>query len=376
MQDYKVQGYKVQNYKVQSYKKKTSEARIPAAGIRPAAAVLLCLFLFAAAVIPPAAVSAQPTVRIKDIAQVQGMRDNQLVGFGLVTGLNGQGDSNRSAVLMKSLSNLMGNFGMQVDPEEIRSKNSAVVMVTADIPGFARTGDRITVHVSSLGDARSLSGGVLLQTNLKAANGSVYAVAQGVITVTDRSGVKTTAVIPGGALVETEIGGEFVTDGTINIILKRPDFATADAIAQAIRGELTEGEETEADVKALDAALVRVIMPEEVRDDPVPFISRIEKIEVRPDPSSVVVVNPRTGVVVIGERVRLGTVAVSFKGDSVSVGRSTGRETPEQVVFPAQATVSDLVDVMQSAGLKTDVIIEVLQAVDAAGALYGTLIVM
>ena len=352
----------------------------------PAAAVFFFVLLFA---VSAAAVSAQPTVRIKDIAQVQGMRDNQLVGFGLVTGLNGQGDSNRSTVLMKSLSNLVGNFGMNIDPEEIRSKNSAVVMVTADIPGFARTGDRITVHVSSLGDARSLRGGVLLQTNLKAANGSVYAVAQGVITVTDRAGVETTAVIPGGALVETEIGGDFVTDGTINIILKRPDFATADAVAIAIREELFEpsgGEEMEedrsaaetsrAEVRALDAALVRVTMPEDLRDDPVQFISRLERIEVRPDPSSVVVVNPRTGVVVIGERVRLGTVAVSFKGDSVTVGRTMGRETPEQVVFPATATVSELVDVMQSAGLKTEVIIEVLQAVDAAGALYGTLIVM
>lgn len=330
--------------------------------------ICICLFLSAAAV----SISAQPTVRIKDIAQVQGMRDNQLVGFGLVTGLSGQGDSNRSAVLMKSLSNLVGNFGMSIDPEEIRSKNSAVVMVTADIPGFARTGDRIPVHVSSLGDARSLRGGVLLQTNLKAANGSVYAVAQGVVSVTDRAGVETTAVIPGGALVETEIGGDFVTDGTVNIILKRPDFATADAVAAAIRGELTDSVE----VRALDAALVRVNMPEETLADPVSFISRIERIEVQPDPSSIVVVNPRTGVVVIGERVRLGTVAVSFKGDSVTVGRTMGRDTPEQVVLPAQATVSELVDVMQSAGLKTDVIIEVLQAVDAAGALYGTLIVM
>jgi flagellar P-ring protein precursor FlgI len=355
--------------------------------------VLLCILIF---VFAPASLSAQATVRIKDIAQVQGMRDNQLVGFGLVTGLSGQGDSNRSTVLMRSLSNLVGNFGMNIDPEDIRSKNSAVVMVTADIPGFARPGDRISVHVASLGDARSLRGGVLLQTNLKAANGSVYAVAQGVVNVTDRAGVETTAVIPGGALVETEIGGDFVTDGTINIILKRPDFATADAIATAIRGEIFEvsdgqtaetGEgETEEmqdepggaepEVRALDAALVRVSLPEDMRDDPVPFISRIERIEVRPDPSSVVVVNPRTGVVVIGERVRLGTVAVSFKGDSVTVGRTTGRESPEQVVFPAQATVSDLVDVMQGAGLKTDVIIEVLQAVDAAGALYGTLIVM
>ncbi|MFP4562859.1 MAG: flagellar basal body P-ring protein FlgI [Spirochaetia bacterium] len=333
------------------------------------AGICICLFLSAAI-----SVSAQPTVRIKDIAQVQGMRDNQLVGFGLVTGLNGQGDSNRSAVLMKSLSNLMGNFGMSIDPEEIRSKNSAVVMVTSDIPGFARTGDRINVHVSSLGDARSLRGGVLLQTNLKAANGSVYAVAQGIVSVTDRAGIETTAVIPGGALVETEIGGDFVTDGTVNIILKRPDFATADAVAAAIREELTEEEETE--VRALDAALVRVTMPEETLADPVSFISRIERIEVQPDPSSIVVVNPRTGVVVIGDRVRLGTVAVSFKGDSVTVGRTTGRDDPEQVVFLAQATVSELVDVMQSAGLKTDVIIEVLQAVDAAGALYGTLIVM
>ena len=366
---------------MKSSRPKMSGYRTPQRPVVSGAGMFFCLVLFLTAV----SVSAQPTVRIKDIAQVQGMRDNQLVGFGLVTGLSGQGDSNRSTVLMKSLSNLVGNFGMSIDPEEIRSKNSAVVMVTADIPGFARAGDRITVHVSRLGDARSLRGGVLLQTNLKAANGSVYAVAQGLVSVTDRAGIETTAVIPGGALVETEIGGDFVTDGTVNIILKRPDFATADAVATAIRGELagapegdnTEGDNTEAiDVRALDAALVRIRMPEETRSDPVSFISRIERIEVSPDPSSVVVVNPRTGVVVIGERVRLGTVAVSFKGDSVTVGRTMGRDTPEQVVFPAQATVSELVDVMQSAGLKTDVIIEVLQAVDAAGALYGTLIVM
>ncbi len=327
--------------------------------------LLLAVFLI------PASIAAAPEVRIKDIAYIQGVRENQLVGIGLVTGLNGKGDSSRSPLLGKTMSNLLGTFDIQIDPEDIRSKNCALVTVTADIPPFVRPGDRISVQVSSLVDAKNLQGGVLLQTVLKGANGNVYAVAQGVIPVTEKSGNKTSAVLPGGAIVEREVLSGFFAENRVNVVLRFPDFATSYTVAEAISAEIENAE-----AQPIDASLVQVTIPEEMRGNPVQFISAVENIKVVPSTTGKVVINPRSGVVVIGENVRIGKVAVSYKGDSISVGGFYDDETKEQFTLPEFTTVDELVEVMQAVGLKSDVIIEILQVIEKAGALFGELIIM
>ena len=191
--------------------------------------------LTAVLILTAGSVFAAPVVRIKDIAYVRGVRSNQILGLGLVTGLTGKGDSSNSTMLKSSISTLVSNFGFEVSPQDIRSRNCAVVMVSAELPGFARAGDTIDATVSSIGDARDLDGGVLLQANLQAANGQVYAVAQGkVITTTDTAGVRTVGAIPQGAIVEREVISQYVSQNSVSLVLRNPDFVTAAAVQAAI----------------------------------------------------------------------------------------------------------------------------------------------
>jgi len=272
------------------------------------------------------------------------------------------------------LSNLLTSFGINIPKKEIRSKNCAVVMVTSDIPPFVRTGDRISVTISSLADAKSLEGGVLLQTTMRAANEKVYAVAQGNIALTDmNSKAKTVGYIPGGAIIEQEVLSNFETGDTISIALYRGDFATAYSIAEAVRQAFPDAE-----VYAEDATFIRVEVPDEYKERYVAFIVAVEELLVTPDAAAKVVVNPRSGVVVMGKEVKIGKVAVSYKGDKITVGSSFGfeEENKEQFILEESTTVDDLVTIMQDIGIKTDVIIEILKAIDQAGALYGKLEIM
>ncbi len=332
--------------------------------------VWICIVFMVASVF----VYSQETVRIKDIAYIQGVRENQLIGFGIVTGLAGKGDSDSSVLLKKILSNLLSGFGITIPPKDIKSKNSAAVMVTADIPPFIRPGDRIPVTLSSIGDAKSLEGGVLLQTNLKAANDKVYAVAQGKIAYTDLGkSVQTVGYIPGGAIVEREAVSSISDNNYVSIILYQSDFATAWEVAQEVQQVFPD-----TPVSAEDASMIRVEIPENFRGNHVGFIAGIENITVVPDTSAKVVINPRTGIVVMGKDVKIGKVAVSYKGDRISVGTGFGfgEEPKEQFVLEELTTVDQLVEVMQEIGMKTDAIIEVLKAIEKAGALYGRIIIM
>ncbi len=322
----------------------------------------------------PAHLPAQEMVRVKDLAYISGVRENQLVGFGLVTGLSGKGDSDRSVLLKKVLSNFVSSFGLSIGPEDIRSRNCAVVMVTAEVPAFVRPGDRISVTVSSVGDATSLTGGILLQTNLKAANGSIYAVAQGMISSPEeKRGSKTVGIVPAGAIIEREVLSEFMKDGIVSIILREPDFSTAAELAQVIT-ETFEGIR----VLSKDASLIEVAIPADQTGDPVQFIAELEKLEISPDVSGKVVINPRSGVVVYGKDVKIGKVAVSYKGDNISVGTSLldNEKGKENFVLPKAVTVDEFIQVLQEVGLATDTIIEILKGVEKAGALYGKLVIM
>ena len=316
-------------------------------------------------------------VRIKDIAYIRGVRENQLAGLGLVAGLAGKGDSPASVPLQKSMANMFSAFGLGMSEDEIKSKNCALVLVTADVPGFVRPGDRIDVAVSSLGDAKSLEGGVLLQASMRGANGNIYAAAQGPITL-DSAGPKTVGSVPKGGLIEREILSEFIGDGAVNVILHSPDFTTARAVTTGINKRFPEAE-----TETLDASVVRVGIPQGYEDDPIGFISEVEKLEIVPDFPGRVVINQRSGVVVMGKGVKIGQVAVSYDGGSVSVGSNVSSgffgsddEAKESFVLTETVSADEFVSTLQELGIKTDTIIEILKAIDRAGALFGTLTFM
>lgn len=329
--------------------------------------------------------NAVPQVRIKDIATIQGVRANQLLGIGLVTGLAGKGDGASSELLKRTLANFIQHFGIDIAPADIKSRNCAVVMVSAEVPGFIRPGERLDVQVASIGDARSLDGGMLLQTNLRAANEQVYAVAQGKIAVpvsaTGRGGAAATAntaaftlaAIPQGAIIEREIISHFVTDNRVALILKFPDFVTANSVAQAVRTAFAK-----AKVVTRDASSVEIELPEDRREDPVAFISDLETLPVTPDSSNKVVIDSRSGIIIMGEKVRIGKVAVSYKDISVSVGASRWGDdnTPTYFTLGDTTNVDDFVKTLQTIGLAPAAIIEILKAIDKAGALYGILVIL
>lgn len=318
--------------------------------------------------------SAAPTVRIKDIAYVRGVRGNQILGIGLVTGLSGKGDSSSSNLLKSSLASLISNFGFSVSPQDIRSRNCAVVMVSAELPPFARVGDTIDVTVSSIGDARDLDSGILLQANLQAANGQVYAVSQGkVLTTPDPAGVRTVGTIPSGAIVEKEAVSRYVENNVVSVVLRNPDFVTASAVQKAVEAAF-QGIKT----TSQDPSQVEVQIPDANKANPVQFLAQLEALTLTPESSGRVVVNASNGVVVMGEKVRIGKVAVSYKTARVSVG-AVGRQStsqPDIFVVGDTTTVDDFVSALKSVGLKTDIIIGILQAVEKAGALFGNLVVM
>jgi flagellar P-ring protein precursor FlgI len=255
--------------------------------------------------------------RIKDIAEFEGVRDNMLVGYGLVVGLNGSGDTLNNAIFTReSLIGMLERLGVNARDTSLRTKNVAAVMVTATLPPFARQGGHIDVTVSALGDAKSLLGGTLLVTPMLGADGEVYAVAQGTVATGGVSakgqatsvtkGVPTAGRISSGAIVEREVGFELSRLKTVNLTLHNPDFTTARLVAQAInaflKGPLA---------RPLDPSTVLLTVPSEFKGDVVSLITDIEQLRVEPDQPARVVIDEQNGVIVMGENVRISTVAVA-----------------------------------------------------------------
>jgi flagellar P-ring protein precursor FlgI len=324
---------------------------------------------------------AAPTVRIKDIADLKGVRGNQLVGIGLVTGLAGRGDSQNSEMLKNAIANLVSNFGFRIDAADVRSRNCAVVTVSCQVPPFVRAGETVDILVSSIGDARTLEGGVLLQTPLKAANGEIYALAQGqIFAMQDAAGAtqRTVGTVPAGAIIEQDVLSSFLEADSLSILLRHPDFVTANTVSEAIRQRYPDIR-----LQTVDAAMIELSIPTQRRTDPVGFIAELESIEVTPEPSNKVVIDSTSGIIIFGEQVRIGKVAVSYKDISVNVGPYRrpaagllGQEDSEHnFVFEQTTTVEDLVETLKAIGLETDMIIHIVKAIDAAGSLYGTLVV-
>lgn len=329
-------------------------------------------------------VPANPIVRIKDITRVQGVRDNQLVGLGLVVGLDGTGDGTSSQANIQMVTNMLQQFGIFLNSDYLRFRNVAAVMVTANLPAFSRPGARIDVTVSSIGDARSLQGGVLLQTPLQGADGQVYAVAQGALVVGGQSAPMgytqrtsaLTALVPGGAIVERDVPVTFVEENIITLLLNNADFSTASRVAESINQAIGAGT-----AKAIDQGAVQVAIPAASADNPVDFLAAIEELPVAPDAPARVVVNERTGTVIIGASVRIVPVAVTHGTLAVRIGVENtptfGKGiTGDQTTMLGGSSVEDVVKALNALGATPKDIISLLQAIKAAGALYAELVVI
>lgn len=326
-------------------------------------AVQLFLVIFALALTTKAA-------RLKDIANIRGVRSNQLVGYGLVVGLNGTGDS-KSEFTSASMSRMLDRLGMKIESKDLSSKNVAAVILTADLPAFARSGNKLDITVSSIGDASSLKGGTLVQSPLRAADQQTYAVAQGaMLSGFSGTGVhETVARIPNGAIIEKDVGGNFATRNMFRLTLENPDFTTAARVAKIVNMELAGKY-----ASALDAATVDVITPQNYEGKGVELLAIIESLMVEPDIKAKVVVNEKTGTVVIGAGVQISKVAISHGDLTVSVGGSKKKGDGESVVMMTDgAQVGDIVKAMNKMGVSPKDLITILQSIKAAGALQADL---
>jgi len=364
--------------------------------LRPA--IVRCLLALA---LPGAAVAS----RVKDITMVEGGRDNQLVGYGLVVGLAGDGDSNSTATL-NTVGNILRRYGLTMNASDIKVKNAAAVMVTADISAFLKSGSRIDVVVASLGDAKTLQGGVLLQTPLLGADGRVYAVAQGPLAIggfiggaggaggaTVQKNHPTVGSISNGAIIEKEIPAAFVHDNTLRLLLRDPDYNTAARMAEAINTRWNGA------ALANDAATVTVTLPGDYRGRNVAFIADLGDIETTPDTLARVVINERTGTIVATSTVRISQVAIAMGSLTITVTQQQGVSQPgafsqggtTQLVNSTQTTVNEskggfvvvkepptierLAAALNALGVSTRDMMAILETLKRSGALQAELIV-
>ncbi len=344
-------------------------------------------------------------VRVKDIAVISGVRDNQLAGFGLVVGLAGNGDKNPTETL-QTMQNVFQHFGMTIPAATLTAKNVAIVMVTADIPAFKKSGTRLDVTVASMGDAATLQGGVLLQTPLKGGDGQIYAVAQGALTLggvfagteggggaTVQKNHPTVGQIANGALVEQEIPAHIINDHHLELVLRDADFTTAARLAQAVNDKFSDSS------LALDSTTVRVKVPEDFETTPVNFISMLEAVEVETDIPARIVINERTGTIVATAHIHISSCAVSHGNVTISIASTlnvtqaapfsqNGQAvvTPQtdtkvkedrgaMVPLPELPTVEKVASALNALGVSPRDMMSMFQAMKEAGALQADLIV-
>ena len=353
----------------------------------------------AAVVIMAFAVPAQ-AVRIKDIATFSGVRDNQLIGYGLVVGLQGTGDKKDSVFTLSSMKNMMDKMGIGLDSNSLKVKNVASVMVTSKMPVSSKPGTRLDVTVSSVGDATSLLGGVLLQTALKGVDGKIYALAQGPLVVggysvqgaaaSTQKNINTVGLIPGGGIVERSIPFEFNQQDTLTLNMRTPDFSTAQQISERLNAAMGGPF-----AKAVDAASVEMRVPPQYRSNLVPLMASVENLEVTPDTAAKVVVDEKTGTVVLGRDVRISCAAVAHGNLQITVQESEQVSQPgpfsqgQTVVTPQTdinvreenrklnmlegATLQELVDGLNAIGATPRDLISILRSLKASGSLHADL---
>lgn len=348
------------------------------------------------------------SVTIKSIARLADVQENPLTGYGLVTGLAGSGDSRRNRDTTQAIANVLQSFGVNINPGDINSRNSATVILTANLPAFSHVGDKIDVHVSSLGDARSLLGGTLLATPLKGPDNHIYALAQGPVSL---GGYKydlfgnvvqknhpTTGIITNGAIVEQSLYNTLINKmGKLHLILNQPDFTTADRVVDVLNKHYGKGT-----AKAFGAQEIDINFPKSANKNLVRFISEFENLTIEPGRIPTVVVNERTGVVVAGSDVSIDSVTISHGNLQVSISteyyvsqpnlvRQVTRSVATEIVPATRisakesnanlvsmhhgATVADLIAALAQVRTSTRDVISILESLKRAGALHANLVV-
>ena len=359
----------------------------------------LCFLIFFSVFSAPAFAS----VKIKDIVEIEGVRGNDLVGYGLVIGLDGTGDTIRnSPYTEEALSNLLERLGVNIQGSDFRPNNVAAVIVTAALPPFARSGSRVDVNVSSIGDAQSLAGGTLIMTPLNAADGEVYAVAQGSVLISGFQaegdaasiveGVPTSGAIPNGARIEREIEFDFGAMSSIRLALRSPDFTTAERIESKINKTFGQPIAT-----LLDSGTVELNLST-VSQSPARLISRIENYDVTPAQKARVVIDQRSGTIVLGQDVKVSSVAIAQGNLSIKIAETPIASQPnafgagDTVILPStdidvtdgelgnialvdeNVTLPDLVAGLNALGVSPREMIDILKTMKTAGALHAELV--
>lgn len=328
--------------------------------------VLLSFYILIVAMLADAAQAA----RLKDIASIRGVRENQLIGYGIVVGLKGSGDG-KAEFTGKSMARMLDKLGVKLDAQQVDSKNVAAVIVTANLPAFGKAGNPMDVTVSSLGDASSLEGGTLLQTPLRAANEQVYAVAQGTVVIggQGKDAFTTVGRVPNGAIIERDVSSDFSSRKMFRLTLHNPDFITAARTSLQINREL--GGQYAA---AKDAGTIDIVTPPSFEGRGVELLATIEAVEINPDQKAKVVINEKTGTVIIGDRVKISRVAIAHGTLSVKVQGKSGKDTAEEKVNVIEGvSVGELVQSLNKLGVSPKDLITLLQSIKAAGALHGEL---
>lgn len=366
--------------------------------LRYSAAWLLCALV-------AGGVEAAPSVRLKDVARLEGVRPVPLIGYGLVAGLNRTGDRRQTLFSAQTLANMLQRLGVVVPGEQIKIENIAAVVVTAELSPYARSGSRFDVLVSSVGDARSLQGGTLLATVLRGPDGTSYAVAQGPMSIGGFGGGQggnsvqvnhlTSGRVPSGGWLQASPPSQMPASDTLRLSLVQPDFTTATRVAGAINGEIGDGS-----AQALDPGLVTIRVPEAYRVSVADLMARLEVLPVDIDSPARVVINERTGTVVVGADVRIGAAAVAHGNLSVRISTtysvsqpSPMSKTGDTVVVPDQrvdvaegkqplitlgssATLDAVVKALNALGATPRDIIAILQALQVAGALRAEIVII
>jgi flagellar P-ring protein FlgI len=369
--------------------------------------ILNCLILLISLLVFNLPTSSFANSRIKDLAEIEGVRENQLIGYGLVVGLNGTGDGlNNSPFTLQSLQGMLERMGVNTRNTNLRTKNVAAVIVTGNLPPFATQGSRMDVTISALGDSTSLQGGTLLVTPLVGANGEVFAVAQGALAVggfaaqgdaaTITRGVPTVGRISNGALIEREIKYDFLALKTLRLALRNPDLTTANRMARVINSFI--GIKI---AKAENPATVRLYLTPEIKKDMMGLLTDIEQLRVEPDIPAKVVIDEQSGIIVIGSNVRVSTVAIAQGNLTVTISE-TPQVSQAAPLAPGGATVvvprsevsvdnggdnrlaivkngvslQSLVDGLNALGIGPRDMISILQSIKAAGALQAEIEVM
>lgn len=345
---------------------------------------------------------AKMSIRVKDLADIEGVRSNELIGYGLVVGLNRTGDRvQQNLYARKTLQNLLERMGITARAVDLKPENIATVMVTGKLPPFVRQGSKIDVTVSSIADARSLQGGTLILTPLKGINGQIYAIAQGSVSIGGISAGgggnsveinhPTVGRVPNGATVERTVPTALAANNRLTLVLRNDDFSTAARLDKVINAKFGSGT-----AKALDGRNVQVQLPPKYFENRVAFIAELESLRLTPDKIAKIIINERTGTIIMGREVRIASVAISQGGVTIRVGTEfdviqpeplTKGETqvvpnktvdveqkkPESVILPDGATVDEVVRGLRALGVSARDIISILQAIKSAGAMNADL---